>query len=182
MAQQPLLPKPTKSPIPIITPAPVPMDTMCTSGYSNFTFKGTMLSQSPTAPPIILNQCEGLISPNNHGMFVVQSDGRAVIYDRTDVNNIKPIWQSIIGEQQNGYVNGFRYNPPYKLVYQKDGNLILQDAGGNPVWAIGSSYKTGENQLLLQDNFDLINFNTFNMTNKLVWNSNNSIEGLIKKF
>jgi hypothetical protein len=96
------------------------------------------VSGNAITQPTTLTQGQGIRSPNGGYIFVLQSDGNAVIYN---TSNGTEIWAT--GTSGKG-------NPPNTFVYQTDGNLVVYDSTNTPYWnsatqGVTSAYLTMQN-------------------------------------
>ncbi|KQQ18369.1 hypothetical protein ASF48_18350 [Rathayibacter sp. Leaf299] len=144
---------PTASPTPTVaptrTPAPAPVPTRPPA-------------PTPPRPPAVpgdrlvadgaLAAGESLVSANGAFLFVMQTDGNAVVYDASN----RPVWYTgtsvagsrivlqadgnlVVYSSSNSAVwnSGTGGNPGARLVMQSDGNLVIYRADGSPAWATG---------------------------------------------
>lgn len=98
------------------------------------------------------NQC--LVSPNGRYAFVFQSDGNAVVYDKTTAIWAKP---NLIAAGR-------------LLSFQADGNLVIYNSNGSVAWAAGTNGKNAE-ILQMQDDGNLV---IYASGGKALWASKNA--------
>ncbi len=84
-----------------------------------------------------LNVGDQLVSPDGRAAFILQSDGNFVLY-RTD--NRQALWSS----KTNG-------RGVVRVTLQTDGNLVLLDRNGAPVWAAGTRIYQPGTALVVQN-------------------------------
>lgn len=131
----------------------------CIGPNANYNFVGSSLNTNK-----IIGNCTGLSSIDNNTIFVLQSDGNVVLYNK---KTNKPLWNS--NTSNIGVA-------PYSLRYEADGNLILLDSNQKILWFSGSINTSGMNQLLVQDN-NIVNINNINNNNKITWQTKTSFTG-----
>lgn len=101
--------------------------------------------------------------------LVLQNDGNQVIYAT------KPAWANGIvdnhvysgGELLAGWAI---YSPPpeeFRLAMQSDGNLVLRDASGKPLWSSGTGHHPGANAVMQSDG----NLVVYDKTAHALWSS-----------
>ncbi|WP_318846112.1 hypothetical protein [Chryseobacterium sp. JV558] len=117
----------------------------------------------------------------------VQDDGNLVIY-----NGSNPLWASQGGSKDNNnngrgndYVRtGHKFRKDvklyssdrnYYLVFQDDGNLVLANRNGNPIWATATDNKGGRAEF--QGDGNLVVYDSYN---RAVWSSNTDRKGAVK--
>ncbi|XP_037040306.1 uncharacterized protein LOC119077261 [Bradysia coprophila] len=129
-------------------------------GVSDENCMPTVTSTTTTTPPklcqweagqeiAIGTRCVG-----QHGFFVFQLDGNAVIYD---VNNV-PLW--------NTATSGIGHS----FVFETNGNLAMYSSTGSQVWNSASS-NMGASLLVFQEDRNLVIYNTANTPAVALWNS-----------
>jgi hypothetical protein len=112
----------------------------------NYTFVGNANGQITQGTSI--NACQGLKSLDGQYIFVIQSDGNAVIYNT--ITNFR-IWSTNI--------NTNNPNSSSNFIYQNDGNLVLYNNDGkNVLWSSGTNGKTSTT-LMMQPNGSLVLYN-----------------------
>lgn len=101
-----------------------------------------------------------LESPDRHSIFTVQKDGNTVLYV-----DFKPLWYT-----------GMRSNIG-QMYMQTDGNLVLYNTGGQPLWASGTNGNPGA-YLTLQTDGNLV---IYSSSNQPLWTSgtNGNPNGLL---
>lgn len=103
---------------------------------------------------------ESISSPNKAYDFVYQEDGNVVIYQRYKPFGEKAIWHS------NTYGK-----PAWRTCMQEDGNFVVYEAEGKPVWA-SNVYGEGPRyegcSLVMQDDGNLV---VYNKDNQAIWAS-----------
>ena len=100
-----------------------------------------------------------LKSDNNRYSFNVQADGNLVIRDGTT-----PVLTT--RTDREGV-------PPFKLVMQRDGNMVMYDGNGEPTWASNTDGKgRGPFRLIMQDDGNLV---IYDLQKKSIWDSNTSL-------
>ena len=118
--------------------------------------------------------------------LAVQDDGNLVIY-----SNSNALWASKNGSDngngngwgfRGGYLNPghkftrgskvFSANRNYYLAFQNDGNLVLSNNNGDPVWGAGTDNKGSRAEF--QNDGNLVVYDSYN---RAVWTSNTSNRG-----
>lgn len=97
--------------------------------------KSYKFGRSTLQPGQSLQPGEGLMSPQKKYAFVMQSDGNLCLYKLTK-DSETPVKCTMTIEGSN---KGAR------LDMQQDGNLVLHNADGKPIWASGT-YKGNDSQ------------------------------------
>lgn len=141
------IPEPTSKPL--FSKVPV----NCVGPDFNYNIIGSSLKGGTIIP-----ECMGMSTIDNNTIFVVQSDGNVVLYDKS---TNKQIWATHTSKHGTH---------PYKLQYQANGSLILIDGTGRILWFSGANSKTGVNELIIQDKH-VVSYNNNNNKNRTLWNS-----------
>jgi hypothetical protein len=106
---------------------------------------------------------EQLVSLNGQYYAEFQQDGNLVVYEGTPAAPRRAVWDSgTWGKAPGGF-----------LSIQSDGNLVVQDASGKPIWASGSE-GTGVNRqfsLQLRDDGNLVLVDT-TQGGEVIWSKN----------
>lgn len=107
---------------------------------------GNLVLYSNTMKPLWDSQTQG----NSNAWLNLQPDGNLVVYSSSN----SPLWSTstILNPDNLSYVNttmpdGYLYagqslytaNRAYRLVLQADGNLVLYNQSGKPLWATGTN-------------------------------------------
>ncbi|XP_037044782.1 uncharacterized protein LOC119080493 [Bradysia coprophila] len=95
-----------------------------------------------------------------HGFFVFQLDGNAVIYD---VNNV-PIW--------NTRTAGIGHT----FLFETNGNLVMYSSTGTDVWNSATSNMSAS-LLVFQEDRNLVIYNTANTSAVALWNTRTFVPG-----
>lgn len=108
------------------------------------------------------NVGELIVSPSKTFFATVQADGNFVLYQSASPGQYvaQPAlarWAS--GTDQPG-------QPPRHLDMQTDGNLVLYDPAGKPVWAAGSNAPGNVFELRVQDDGNMV---IYNGSNQATW-------------
>jgi hypothetical protein len=93
--------------------------------------------------------------------FVYQGDGNAVIYKRNKPAGERALWASKTAKK-----------PAWRTYMQEDGNFVVYEADGKPLWASGRYGSGPEFQLcslVMQDDGNLV---VYNLNNQPIWASN----------
>ena len=121
---------------------------------------------------------------NNGAYFVLQEDGNAVIYNSSGT----PIWSSNTSGNPIGYnyvqheINNSILVPNqelstasrnYKLLFQNDGNLVLYNHNGTPLWSSGTAGKSSQ-YLDMQSDGNMV---IYNKSFTPLWNSKTAGQG-----
>ena len=125
-------------------PPPAPTFPSCSGTGSSY----STLRQGEMYPGETISQCSSLRSPNGNVMLVMQSDGNAVVYDRT---NNRAIWST--------GTNG-RGTQPYRLVYQDDRNFVLYDGNNSALWSTRTNGQSSR-VIRMQDDGNLVIYDGF---------------------
>lgn len=96
-----------------------------------------------------LNPGQYLESPNRAYSFVMQTDGNAVVYNRSSG---KACWHTNTSGHPGAYAR-----------MQSDGNFVVYSAGGSPLYA---TYTTGLSRLVMQDDGNLVMYQSGTNTPK----------------
>lgn len=108
-----------------------------------------------------LPQSMYLASQNLQFFATIQSDGNFVIYKSEVFHYKNAIWSS----RTNG-----KGTPPYYLIMQDDGNLVIYDKEEKAIWS-SKTHKMGKKPFCLK----IANsgkLNIFDGENVMLWNSN----------
>lgn len=83
---------------------------------------------------------QSITSPSGEYTLILQEDSNLVLYRGEEA-----LWASntMHGEDESAENKS--------LVVQGDGNVVLYDADGQPIWASGSSYEAARPYVLVQD-------------------------------
>ena len=116
----------------------------------------SVLNSDKLLPGETLTENQKLISLNGKYSLIMQDDGNAVIYRQ--VNNSRPaIWATGTNGQGKGC----------KFICQTDGNLVIYNSSGTPVWSSGT-YGKPISGLIMQNDGNLVLYNGTSP----VWSSN----------
>lgn len=146
---------------------------------------------------VVYSQRESVVySTNTNGKranrLTMQDDGNLVIYNRSN-----PLWSSNTNagnNNGNGGNFGFRdtssvnpgyqfrkglklysSNRSYNLSFQTDGNLVLANKNGDPIWSSATDNKGGRAEF--QKDGNLVVYDSYN---KAIWSTNSSNRGVRK--
>lgn len=142
---------------------------------------------------VVYSQREAVVySTNTNGKranrLTMQDDGNLVIYNRSN-----PLWSSNTNMGNNGGNSGFRdpsinpgfmfrrgvkvysSNRSYYLSFQNDGNLVLANRNGDPIWSSATDNKGGRAEF--QKDGNLVIYDSYN---KAIWSTNTSNGGARK--